>query len=89
MDDQEKPIVGATVYPYAMRAVEGDSHGYWNDELIGPPKTVVTDANGKAVIQYPVHIGSATEPRTTNLAPHNAPQNRCGGKRVVAHDLQG
>jgi hypothetical protein len=67
MDDQEKPIAGATVYPYAMRAVEGDGHGYWNDELIGPPKTVVTDANGKAVIQYPVHIGSATEPRTTNL----------------------
>lgn len=65
VDDQQKPIAEATVYPYAMRAVEGGGHGYWNDELIGPPKTAVTDENGKAVIQYPVHLGSATEPLTT------------------------
>ena len=33
VDDQDKPIVGATVYPYAMRAAEGGGHGYWNEEL--------------------------------------------------------
>ena len=67
IDDQEKPIAGARVYPYAMRGAEGGGHGYWNEDLIGPPKTVVTDATGKAVIQYPVHIGSSTNPLTTSL----------------------
>jgi hypothetical protein len=66
VDDQQKPVEGARVYAYAMRGAEGGGHGYWNDALIGPPKTVVSDANGKAVIQYPVHIGSATEPMTTS-----------------------
>ena len=66
VDDQGKPISGATVCPYAMRGAEGGGHGYWNEELIGPPKTVLSDEAGKAVIQYPVHIGSATDPLTTN-----------------------
>ncbi len=68
VDDQGQPIEGATVYPYAMRAVENaNGHGYWNDDLIGPPKLAATDSSGKATIQYPVHIGSPTEPRTTGL----------------------
>ncbi len=67
VDEHDKPILGATVYPYAMRGAEGGGHGYWNEELIGPPKTVVTDETGKAIIKYPVHIGSATEPLTTSL----------------------
>jgi len=68
VDDQGKPIVGATVYPYAMRAVEtANGHGYWNDELIGPPKLEATDDLGRATVHYPVNIGAATEPRTTGL----------------------
>ena len=67
VDEQDQPISGATVYAYAMRGAGGNGHGYWNEELIGPPKTVVSDEAGKAVIHYPVHIGGATAPLTTNL----------------------
>ncbi len=68
VDDQGRPIVGATVYPYAMRAVENaNGHGYWNEDLIGPPKLEITDNLGRATVHYPVNIGAATEPRTTGM----------------------
>ncbi len=67
VDEQDQPISSATVHPYAMRGAEGGGHGYWNEALIGPPKTVVSNEAGHAVIKYPVHIGSATDPLTTNL----------------------
>ncbi len=65
-DNEGKPIADASLFPYAMRAAEdGNGHGYWNDDVIGPPKMATTDATGRATIHYPVNIGEATRPLTT------------------------
>ena len=84
VDDQGKPVAGATVYPYAMRAAENaNGHGYWNDELIGPPKMEVTDVSGRATIHYPVNIGAPTEPRTTGMVTFEV--KHTDYVRVVTH----
>ena len=66
--DDGEPIAGAQVTPYAMRAKENaNGHGYWNDDLIGPPKAVATGEDGYATVRYPVNIGQPSNPRTTGL----------------------
>ncbi len=47
------PVVGARVMPYAMRMVEIDGHGFWDERKFGLPKNFVSNAEGIATIQYP------------------------------------
>lgn len=54
-DEDGEPIADAYLNPYAMRIVEngGNGHGYWNNDVMGPPKIVRTDADGLATIRFP------------------------------------
>ncbi|MEZ6074221.1 MAG: hypothetical protein R3C56_00690 [Pirellulaceae bacterium] len=49
-------VVGAMVMPYAMRMVEIDGHGFWDERKYGVPKEFVSDANGVATIRYPASM---------------------------------
>lgn len=49
-------VVGAMVMPYAMRMVETDGHGFWDERKYGVPKEFVSDANGVATIRYPASM---------------------------------
>jgi hypothetical protein len=66
-DEQGDPVVGAEVRAYAMRMREGEGHGYWDDKIHGPPRTVLSDQNGRAVIQYPVRVRLGPQVMTTRL----------------------
>jgi hypothetical protein len=66
-DEDGQPVASARVMPYAMRVIEQPGHGYWNRELLGPPETVVSGNDGKAVIRYPVQVGSGPRVLTTRL----------------------
>ncbi len=66
-DEHGQPISGALVMAYAMRMVERGGHGYWPYEKIGPPKTVISDASGKANISYPSHVGAGPRVLTPRL----------------------
>lgn len=49
-------VVGAMVMPYAMRMVEIDGHGFWDERTLGVPKESVSDAKGVATIRYPASM---------------------------------
>ena len=49
-------VVGAMVMPYAMRMVEIDGHGFWDQRTLGVPKESVSDAKGVATIRYPASM---------------------------------
>ncbi len=66
-DSEGMPIVGALLYPYAMRVKEEQGHGYWNDEKVGPPTTVTSDEQGQAIVRYPAKIDVGAEIYTTIL----------------------
>ena len=65
-DEDGHPIAGATITPEGFR-VKGihvvDAYN-WRKDLFGPPEKVVTDADGKAYIKYPV-IGIPEEKEYT------------------------
>lgn len=66
-DENGNAVVGAEVQPYAMRMVEEDGHGFWKEEVLGPPKTVTSDDAGVAVIEYPHHVQYGPRVLTTRL----------------------
>lgn len=66
-DEGGKAIAGAEVMPYAMRMREEPGHGFWNRELLGPPKAVTSDQTGTAVIKYPIHVQRGPKVLTTSL----------------------
>ena len=53
-------VVGAMVMPYAMRMVEIDGHGFWDERKFGVPKESVSDAKGVATIRYPAQYDVQT-----------------------------
>ncbi len=55
-DDDGKPIAGATITPQGLRVkgIHAADAYTWRKDLFGPPEKVVTDAEGKAYIKYPV-----------------------------------
>ena len=66
-DAEGMPIAGASLYPYAMRVKEKQGHGYWNEKKVGPPTTVTSDDQGKAIVRYPAKIDVGAEVYTTIL----------------------
>ena len=66
-DDAGKPVVGAAVMVYAMRMEETSGHGYWNHEKLGPPKKVLSDEHGVAVVKYPAKVYYTPKSMTTRL----------------------
>ena len=54
VDELGKPIVGATVVPWAIRTQRG-AHGSWSPKGLGgsEPPTLTTDDDGKVTIQFP------------------------------------
>ncbi|MGB7343313.1 MAG: hypothetical protein WBD20_03815 [Pirellulaceae bacterium] len=66
-DDDGKPVEGAAVMVYAMRMEEGGGHGYWNSEKLGPPTSVISDKDGRAIVRYPAKVGSTPQTMTTSL----------------------
>lgn len=50
-----------------MRMEESHGHGHWNREKLGPPKPVVSDKEGIAVVKYPANVFSRPKPMTTSL----------------------
>lgn len=66
-NDDGEPVEGATVMVYAMRMEEGGGHGYWNSEKLGPPTNVISDEDGRAVVQYPAKVSSTPRNLTTRL----------------------
>ena len=66
-DEDGKPVEGAAVMAYAMRMDGGwRIHGYWNPEKLGPPKSVISDKDGRAVARYPAKVGSTPHTKTTS-----------------------
>jgi len=65
-DDQGKPVAGATISPegFRVKGIHGADAYTWRKDLFGPAEKVVTDANGKASIKYPV-IGIPEEKEYT------------------------
>lgn len=66
-DESGHPVTGAEVMPYAMRMKEEQGHGFWNREVLGPPKAATSDENGVAEIEYPIHVKSGPRVLTTRL----------------------
>ena len=66
-DERGEAIPRAEVMPYAMRMREGGGHGYWNRKVYGPPKSVLSNEKGEAVIQYPSHVRVEPNIMTTSL----------------------
>lgn len=64
-DATGKPVAGAAVMPFAMRVIEVGGHGFWNETLLGRPKTAVSDQQGLATIRYPRRIGGSPDVWTT------------------------
>ncbi|MBN2590598.1 MAG: hypothetical protein JXA96_12110 [Sedimentisphaerales bacterium] len=60
VDDQDKPISGATVTPYALRPKpDGGQGGHYlwaKDRYDVPSEPVVTDKTGKANVPYPTFV---------------------------------
>jgi hypothetical protein len=54
VDESGKPVVGATVVPWAIRTQRG-AHGAWSANGLGgsEPPTLTTDADGKVTIRFP------------------------------------
>ena len=56
-DEDGKPIAGAAIVPHGFR-VKGlhgaDAYG-WKTNLFGAPEEAITDANGRALVKYPVN----------------------------------
>ncbi|MDB5389143.1 MAG: hypothetical protein JWM11_4789, partial [Planctomycetaceae bacterium] len=71
-DSEGKPVVGAFVWPYAMRVKEQEGHGFWDDEKFGTPQFGSSDNQGIAVIRYPAKIESGAEVFTTRLLTFTA-----------------
>ena len=65
--EEGKPVAGAEVMPYAMRMIEQQGHGYWNQAILGPPKSATSGEDGIAVIKYPIHVQGGTQTLTTRL----------------------
>lgn len=56
VDIEGQPIANARVSPWALRSSQG--HGWWrqDDKDSGvDPRTVVTDADGRAIVEYPFY----------------------------------
>ncbi len=67
LGDDQKPIVGAEAYIYAMRCKEDPgSHYGWPSNNMGKSKKITTDQEGKAVLLYPIRFGSEPDWLTTN-----------------------
>ena len=64
-DDQGEPIVDAAVVVVAMRVKEGTGHGFWNENVLGPPKSVASDKDGRAVVKFPAKIDFPPQTLTT------------------------
>jgi beta-lactamase regulating signal transducer with metallopeptidase domain len=65
-DEDGKPIAGATISPegFRVKGIHGADAYTWRKDLFGPPEKVVTDADGKAYLKYPV-IGIPEEKEYT------------------------
>jgi hypothetical protein len=65
VDAQGKPILGATVKPYAIwpKRAGGQSghYGWTEDRYDVPPEAVVTDKKGVAVVPYPTFVVERVE----------------------------
>lgn len=66
-DEAGEPVAGAEVRAYAMRMKEGGGHGYWDPKVYGPPKTIISNEQGKAAIRYPRHVRAGPRIMTTRL----------------------
>ena len=51
VDAEGRPIVGAVVRPWALRA--GNGHGLWVEDAYGAPKRTRTDAAGQSEVVFP------------------------------------
>jgi hypothetical protein len=54
VDTAGVPIPNAIVRPWALRA--GKGHGVWQETMFGSPPRSKTDAQGEAVVTYPVSV---------------------------------
>jgi len=63
VDEEENPVVGAALSPYAMRMKEEDGHGFWNYELLGPPQSHVTNDAGQTNLRFPRRMNQETSDR--------------------------
>ncbi|MCA9192410.1 MAG: hypothetical protein KDB03_11630 [Planctomycetales bacterium] len=63
-DASGEAIEGAAVMPYAMRMVERQGHGYWDNDSMGPPKYHFTDETGIARMDYPSQLQHPLSPET-------------------------
>jgi hypothetical protein len=67
LDHRGEPIAGAQIMAYAIRVKEQTGHFFWPRDVIGPPATVLSGADGKVVIQYPIYLGVGPHVLTTRL----------------------
>ena len=51
VDAEGRPIAGAVVRPWALRA--GNGHGLWTEDAFGAPKRTRTDAAGQSEVVFP------------------------------------
>jgi hypothetical protein len=65
VDDQNKPIAGATIRPYAMRPKRQGGHSghyaWLKDRHDVPPLAVVTDEMGTGIVPYPKFVAERVE----------------------------
>lgn len=64
VDKDGKPVAAAKVTPWALRSSQG--HGWWrkDDKMEVGPTAVLTDADGTAVVLYPLYHDSEEQIRT-------------------------
>jgi hypothetical protein len=55
VDESGKPVEGATITPNFLR-IEETAAEWWSNEKYGPPPTAKTDAEGSALVSYPIEL---------------------------------